>query len=171
MNIEVLINEKELDKRIEELALQIAKDYEGEEVIFCSVLKGAIFFTVDLMKHYKGDCEINFVRVSSYQGENSTGTITLKIPLKKEDIENKNIILVEDIVDTGRTFKYLVEYVKEFNPKSVKTCVLLDKKARRVVEFEPDYTAFTIDDLFVVGYGLDYDEKLRNLPFVGYVKK
>ena len=107
MNIEVLINEKELDKRIEELALQIAKDYEGEEVIFCSVLKGAIFFTVDLMKHYKGDCEINFVRVSSYQGENSTGTITLKIPLKKEDIENKNIILVEDIVDTGRTFKYL----------------------------------------------------------------
>ena len=171
MNIEVLINEKELDKRIEELALQIAKDYEGEEVIFCSVLKGAIFFTVDLMKHYKGDCEINFVRVSSYQGENSTGTITLKIPLKKEDIENKNIILVEDIVDTGRTFKYLVEYVKEFNPKSVKTCVLLDKKARRVVEFEPDYTAFPIDDLFVVEYGLDYDEKLRNLPFVGYVKK
>lgn len=171
MNIEVLINEKELDKRIKELALQIAKDYEGEEVIFCSVLKGAIFFTVDLMKHYKGDCEINFVRVSSYQGENSTGTITLKIPLKKEDIENKNIILVEDIVDTGRTFKYLVEYVKEFNPKSVKTCVLLDKKARRVVEFEPDYTAFPIDDLFVVGYGLDYDEKLRNLPFVGYVKK
>ena len=171
MNIDVLINEKELDKRIEELALQIAKDYEGEEVIFCSVLKGAIFFTVDLMKHYKGDCEINFVRVSSYQGENSTGTITLKIPLKKEDIENKNIILVEDIVDTGKTFKYLVEYVKEFNPKSVKTCVLLDKKARRVVEFEPDYTAFPIDDLFVVGYGLDYDEKLRNLPFVGYVKK
>ena len=171
MNIDVLINEKELDKRIEELASQIAKDYEGEEVIFCSVLKGAIFFTVDLMKHYKGDCEINFVRVSSYQGENSTGTITLKIPLKKEDIENKNIILVEDIVDIGRTFKYLVEYVKEFNPKSVKTCVLLDKKARRVVEFEPDYTAFPIDDLFVVGYGLDYDEKLRNLPFVGYVKK
>ena len=171
MNIDVLINEKELDKRIEELASQIAKDYEGEEVIFCSVLKGAIFFTVDLMKHYKGDCEINFVRVSSYQGENSTGTITLKIPLKKEDIENKNIILVEDIVDTGRTFKYLVEYVKEFNPKSVKTCVLLDKKASRVVEFEPDYTAFPIDDLFVVGYGLDYDEKLRNLPFVGYVKK
>ena len=171
MNIEVLINEKELDKRIEELALQIAKDYEGEEVIFCSVLKGAIFFTVDLMKHYKGDCEINFVRVSSYQGENSTGTITLKIPLKKEDIENKNIILVEDIVDTGRTFKYLVEYVKEFNPKSVKTCVLLDKKARRVVDFNADYVAFPIDDLFVVGYGLDYDEKYRNLPFVGYVRK
>ncbi len=171
MNIDVLISEKELDERIGEIAKQIENDYKGEEVVFCSVLKGAIFFTVDLMKKYQGDCEINFVRVSSYQGENSTGVITMKIPLKKEDIENKNIILVEDIVDTGRTFKYLVEYVKEMNPKSVKTCVLLDKKARRVVEFEPDYTAFPIDDLFVVGYGLDYDEKLRNLPYVGYVKK
>lgn len=171
MNIDVLISEKELDERIGEIAKQIENDYKGEEVVFCSVLKGAIFFTVDLMKKYQGDCEINFVRVSSYQGENSTGVITMKIPLKKEDIENKNIILVEDIVDTGKTFKYLVEYVKEMNPKSVKTCVLLDKKARRVVEFEPDYTAFPIDDLFVVGYGLDYDEKLRNLPYVGYVKK
>lgn len=171
MNIDVLISEKELDERIGEIAKQIENDYKGEEVVFCSVLKGAIFFTVDLMKKYQGDCEINFVRVSSYQGENSTGVITMKIPLKKEDIENKNIILVEDIVDTGRTFKYLIEYVKEMNPKSVKTCVLLDKKARRVVEFEPDYTAFPIDDLFVVGYGLDYDEKLRNLPYVGYVKK
>lgn len=171
MNIDVLISEKELDEKIGEIAKQIENDYKGEEVVFCSVLKGAIFFTVDLMKKYQGDCEINFVRVSSYQGENSTGVITMKIPLKKEDIENKNIILVEDIVDTGRTFKYLVEYVKEMNPKSVKTCVLLDKKARRVVEFEPDYTAFPIDDLFVVGYGLDYDEKLRNLPYVGYIKK
>lgn len=171
MNIDVLISEKELDKRIGEIAKQIENDYKDEEVVFCSVLKGAIFFTVDLMKKYQGDCEINFVRVSSYQGENSTGVITMKIPLKREDIENKNIILVEDIVDTGRTFKYLVEYVKEMNPKSVKTCVLLDKKARRVIEFEPDYTAFSIDDLFVVGYGLDYDEKLRNLSYVGYVKK
>ena len=171
MNIDVLIDENNLQKRIGEIAKEINDDYKGEEVVFCSVLKGAIFFTVDLMKKYQGDCEINFVRVSSYQGENSTGTITMKIPLKKEDIENKNIILVEDIVDTGRTFKYLVEYVKEMNPKSVKTCVLLDKKARRVVPFEPDYTAFSIDDLFVVGYGLDYDEKLRNLPYVGYVKK
>ena len=115
MNVDVLISEKELDERIGEIAKQIENDYKGEEVVFCSVLKGAIFFTVDLMKKYQGDCEINFVRVSSYQGENSTGVITMKIPLKKEDIENKNIILVEDIVDTGRTFKYLVEYLKEMN--------------------------------------------------------
>ena len=103
-------------------------------------------------------------------GENSTGKVTLKVPLKKEHIENKNIILVEDIVDTGRTFNYLVEYIKDFNPKSVKTCVLLDKKARRVVDFSADYVGYSIDDLFVIGYGLDYDEKYRNLPYIGYVK-
>ena len=168
--IEVLISEEKLQARILELAKEIEKDYQGEEVVFCSVLKGAIFFTVDLMKKYNGDCSIDFVRVSSYEGENSTGNITLKIPLKKEHIENKNIILVEDIVDTGRTFSYLVEYIKDFNPKSVKTCVLLDKKARRVVDFNADYVGFSIDDLFVIGYGLDYDEKYRNFPFVGYVK-
>ena len=168
--IEVLISEEKLQARILELAKEIEKDYQDEEVVFCSVLKGAIFFTVDLMKKYNGDCSIDFVRVSSYEGENSTGNIVLKIPLKKEHIENKNIILVEDIVDTGRTFSYLVEYIKDFNPKSVKTCVLLDKKARRVVEFEADYVGFSIDDLFVIGYGLDYNEKYRNFPFVGYVK-
>lgn len=168
--IKTLINEEKLQERIKEIALEIEKDYQGEEVVFCSVLKGAIFFTVDLMKKYNGDCQIDFVRVSSYEGENSTGKITLKIPLKKELIENKNIILVEDIVDTGRTFNYLVQYVKDFNPKSVKTCVLLDKKARRVVDFEADYVGFSIDDLFVIGYGLDYDEKYRDLPYVGYVQ-
>ncbi len=170
-NFKVLIDEKRLDQRIAEIAKEIENDYQGEEVVFCSVLKGAIFFTVDLMKKYNGLCEIQFVRVSSYEGENSTGTVTLKIPLKKENIENKNIILIEDIVDTGRTFNYLVDYVKELNPKSIKTCVLLDKKARRVVDFEADYVAFDIDDLFVVGYGLDYDEKYRNIPYVGYVQK
>ncbi len=168
--IEVMISELELDKRIQEIASQIKKDFEGEEVVFCSVLKGAIFFTVDLMKKYDGICELDCVRVSSYEGENSTGNITLKIPLKKEHVEGKNLILVEDIVDTGRTFDYLVKYVKELNPKAVKTCVLLDKKARRVVPFEADYVGFSIDDLFVVGYGLDYNEKYRNLPYIGYVK-
>lgn len=167
--IKVLISEEKLQTRIAQIAKEIQKDYQNQDVVFCSVLKGAIFFTVDLMKKYEGDCSIDFVRVSSYEGENSTGKITLKIPLKKEHIENKNIILVEDIVDTGRTFNYLVNYVKEFNPKSVKTCVLLDKKARRVVDFEADYVGFSIDDVFVIGYGLDYDEKYRDIPFVGYV--
>ena len=169
-NLEILFSEEKLQERIKEMALEIKREYQDEEVIFCSVLKGAIFFTDELMKKYDGDAIIDFVRVSSYEGENSTGKINLKIPLKKENIEGKNIILVEDIVDTGRTFKYLTEYIKEFNPKSVKTCVLLDKKARRVVEFNADYVGFTIDDLFVIGYGLDYDEKYRNLPYIGYVK-
>ena len=169
-SINVLISENDLQKRIKELAEEIKKDYEGEEVVFVSVLKGAVFFTVDLMKNYDGDCMIDVVRVSSYVGENSTGKIELKIPLKKEHIENKNIIIVEDIVDTGRTFNYLVKYVNEMHPKSVKSCVMLDKPSRRVEEFNPDYTGFQVEDLFVVGYGLDYDETYRNLPYIGYIK-
>ena len=168
--IKTLISEEKLQERIKEIAEEIKKEYNDEEVVFCCVLKGAVFFTVDLMKKYEGDCSINFIRVSSYEGENSTGNITLKIPLKKEHVENKNIVVVEDIVDTGRTFNYLMSYIKEMNPKSVKSCVLLDKKARRVIDFEADYVGFSIEDLFVVGYGLDYDEKYRNLPYVGYVE-
>ena len=170
-NIEVLISEEKLQERIKELAEEIKKDYNNEEVVFVSVLKGAVFFTVDLMKKYDGDCLIDVVRVSSYEGENSTGNITLKIPLKEEHIKDKNIIIVEDIVDTGRTFNYLVDYVKSMNPKSIKTCVMLDKPSRRVIPFNADYTGFKIDDLFVIGYGLDYDEKYRNLPYIGYIKK
>lgn len=168
--MEILIDEEKLQSRIKEIAREIKKDYQEEEVVFCSVLKGAVFFTVDLMKNYTGPCLLDCVRVSSYEGENSTGKITLKLPLKKENIEGKNIIIVEDIVDTGRTLKYLVEYLQEFNPKSVKTCALLDKKARRTVEFNADYVGFPIDDLFVIGYGLDYDEKYRNFPYVAYIK-
>ncbi len=168
--MEILIDEAKLQSRIKEIAEEIKKDYGDEEVVFCSVLKGAVFFTVDLMKNYQGDCLLDVVRVSSYEGENSTGEINLKIPLKQENIENKNIVVVEDIIDTGRTLKYLVEYLKKFNPKSVKTCALLDKKARRVVEFNTDYTGFEIEDLFVIGYGLDYDEKYRNFPYIAYVK-
>ena len=169
-NMEVLISSEELQKRIKEIAEEIKNDYNDEEVVFVSVLKGAVFFTVDLMKNYTGDALIDVVRVSSYVGEKSTGNIELKIPLKKENIENKNIVIVEDIVDTGRTFNYLVDYVKEMNPKSVKTCVMLDKPSRRVVPFECDYVGFKIEDLFVIGYGLDYDEKYRNLPYIGYIK-
>ena len=170
-NIEVLIDEGKLQQRIKELAEEIKKDYQNEEVIFCSVLKGAIFFTVDLMKNYQGNALIDMVRVSSYSGENSTGNIELKIPLKEQNVKDKNIVLVEDIVDTGRTFNYLIDYVKKMNPKSIKTCVMLDKPSRRVVPFKADYVGFEIDDLFVIGYGLDYDEKYRNLPYIGYIKK
>ena len=168
--IEVLIDEEKLQSRIKELAKEIKNDYGDQEVVFVSVLKGAIFFTVDLMKDYDGDAIIDVVRVSSYVGENSTGIIELKVPLKEENVKGKNIILVEDIVDTGRTFNYLVDYVKQMGPKSIKTCVMLDKPSRRVVDFKADYVGFSIDDLFVVGYGLDYDENYRNLPYIGYIR-
>ncbi len=168
--IKVLIDEEKLQLRIKELAKEIKNDYQDEEVVFVSVLKGAIFFTVDLMKNYSGDAIIDVVRVSSYVGENSTGIIELKVPLKKENIKGKNVVIVEDIVDTGRTFNYLVEYIKNMKPKSVKTCVMIDKPSRRVVDFEADYVGFSIDDLFVIGYGLDYSEKYRNLPYIGYIE-
>ena len=168
--IDVLISEEKLQERIKELALEIKDDFKNEEVTFVSVLKGAVFFTVDLMKKYDSDCTLDVVRVSSYVGENSTGKIDLKIPLKEENIKDKNIIIVEDIVDTGRTFNFLVDYIKKMNPKTVKTCVMLDKPSRRVVPFKADYVGFTIDDLFVIGYGLDYDERYRNLPYIGYIK-
>ena len=115
-NIEVLISSEKLQERIKEIAKEIRNDYKDEEVVFVSVLKGAVFFTVDLMKNYSGDAIIDVVRVSSYSGENSTGNIELKIPLKKENIEGKNVVIVEDIVDTGRTFSYLVDYIGKMNP-------------------------------------------------------
>ena len=117
--IEVLIDEEKLQSRIKELAKEIKNDYGDEEVVFVSVLKGAIFFTVDLMKDYDGDAIIDVVRVSSYVGENSTGIIELKVPLKEENVKDKNIILVEDIVDTGRTFNYLVDYVRKVKNDTV----------------------------------------------------
>ena len=144
--IEVLISKEKLNERIVEIAHKIEKDYEGKEVTFVSVLKGAVFFTVDLMKHYDGDCTLDIVRVSSYDGDNSTGNIELKIPLKEEHVKGKNIIIVEDIVDTGRTFDFLVNYIKKMKPKSVKTCVMLDKPSRRVIEFHPDYVGFEIEE-------------------------
>jgi len=169
MKYHVLIDEEKLQNRIKELAMEIKNYYRGEEVVFCCVLKGAAFFTIDLMKNYEGDCLLDFIRVSSYEGENSTGKISLKIPLKEENIKNKNIVIVEDIIDTGRTFDYLVNYIKEMNPKSIKTCVLLDKPSRRVIPFKTDYVGFEIEDYFVIGYGLDYDQKYRNLPYIACV--
>ena len=167
--INVLYDEKTLITRIEEIANELYDLYKDEEVVFVSVLKGAIFFTVDLAKKFKGDARIEFLRVSSYEGENSTGTIALKLPLKQERVKDKHVVIVEDIIDTGKTMKYLIQYIKDMGAKSVKSCVLLDKKARRTEEIDADYVGFEIPDLFVIGYGLDYDEKYRNLPYVGVV--
>ena len=169
----ILIDEDTLNKRIEELANQISKDYNGEDIVLVCTLKGAVYFTIDLSKKITGsDVILDFVRVSSYGVNNreTTGKLDFKLDIS-EDIENKNVIIIEDIIDSGITLNYLRDYLKTKNPKSLKICVLLDKKERRQKEINLDYVGFEIENKFVLGYGLDYDEKYRNLPYIGYVEE
>lgn len=169
--IRVLYSEEEILKRVEEIANTLYERFKDEEVVFACTLKGAVVFACDLMKKYKGDARIEFLRVSSYEGESSTGKISLKLPLEAKNINGKNVVIIEDIVDTGYTLEYIRDYVKKMHPKCLMECTLLDKKSRRKVDIEPTYSGFVIDDLFVIGYGLDYNQKYRNLPFIGVVEK
>ena len=164
-NFDILINESNLDKRIEELAKEIMRDYKDEDLVFVGVLKGAAVFIIELAKKIKNSVEFEFIQVESYQGTESTGKIKLKQDLI-DKIEGRNIIIIEDIVDTGRTLEYLREYIKKHNPKSVKVCTLLSKPSRRIVELNIDYIGFSIPDEFVIGFGMDYDQKYRNLPYI-----
>lgn len=166
-DIKVLISEEKLQKRIEELAKEISKDYNGQDLTFICILKGSIFFTVELAKRMPCDINFEFIRVSSYHGTNSTGVIEMKVDLQG-DIKGKDVIVIEDIVDTGRTLSYLKEYLNSKEPKSLRICSMLDKKEKRVCKLDADYVGFDIPDKFVVGYGLDVDEKYRNLPYIGY---
>ena len=169
-DIKVLISEEELQKRIEEIAKQIQEEYKGKEITLICILKGSVLFTVDLAKKIQGDVKLEFIRVSSYNGETeSSGEIKMKLDLK-DSIQGKDVIVIEDIIDTGRTLSYLLEYLKVKRPNSVKLCALLDKPDRRVVDVKVDYTGFEIPDKFVIGYGLDFDERYRNLPYVGYIE-
>lgn len=166
--LKVLIDEKTLQERIGELAEKIMKDYEGKDITFICILKGSALFTVDLAKKIKNNVRLEFIRVSSYGDSTvSSGTVTMKLDLQ-DSIEGRDIIVIEDIIDTGRTLSYLRDYLKDKKPASLKICTLLDKKERRQFDIEPDYTAFQIPDKFVVGYGLDDKENYRNLPYVGY---
>ena len=168
--IKTLIDEQKLQNRIAEIAKQIEEDYNGKEITLICILKGSIFFTVDLAKKINGDVRLEFIRVSSYgEGIESTGEIKMKLDLK-DSIQGKDVIVIEDIIDTGRTLSYLLEYLKMKKPNSVKLCALLDKPDRRVKEVKVDYTGFQILDKFVIGYGLDWDEKYRNLPYIGYIE-
>lgn len=164
-NFDILINESNLDKRIEELAKEIMRDYKDEDLVFVGVLKGAAVFMIELAKKIKNSVEFEFIQVESYQGTESTGKIKLKQDLI-DKIEGRNIMIIEDIVDTGRTLEYLREYIKKHNPKSVKVCTLLSKPSRRIVELNIDYIGFSIPDEFVIGFGMDYDQKYRNLPYI-----
>ena len=169
--INVLFTEQEINERVREIANILYNLYHDEEVVFVCTLKGAVFFACDLLKNFKGDARIEFLRVSSYEGESSTGKINLKLPLNAENINGKHVVIVEDIVDTGFTLEYIRKYISDMHPKSLVECTLLDKKSRRVVDIEPTYSGFEIDDLFVIGYGLDYNQKYRNLPYIGVVVK
>lgn len=163
---ETMITEEQLAKRAEELGRQISDDYKGEEVLCIGILKGSVMFMADLIKNITVDTAIDFMAVSSYGGSTkSSGVVRI---LKDLDslIEGKNVIIVEDIIDSGITLDYLREYLKAMKPKSLKICTLLDKPERRARDIKADYVGFVIENKFIVGYGLDYDQKYRNLPYI-----
>ncbi len=165
-----LVDARELDEIVTRLAGEIDRDYAGEDkhLVMLGILKGSVVFMGDLMKKVTVPVEIDFMKVSSYGGgTTSTGKVNIILDLYRKDLENCDILIIEDIVDSGRTLKYLTEYLKLKGARTVKTCTLLDKPDRRAVEFETDYCGKVIPDEFVVGYGLDYDEKYRALPYVG----
>lgn len=166
--VSILINEAKIENRLDELAREIMKDYKEEDIVFIGVLKGAATFMVELAKRIKNNVEFEFIQVESYEGDKSTGKIKLTQDLIGK-LEGKNIIIVEDIIDTGRTLEYLKEYIKKLNPKSIKICTLLSKPSRRIVELDVDYIGFSIPDEFVVGFGMDYNQRYRNLPYVGKI--
>lgn len=168
--VRILLPEEIVDKRICQIAEQISKDYEGKEIHLICVLKGGVFFMCELAKRLSVPVSMDFMALSSYgSSTESSGSITVKKELD-ENIEGKDVLVVEDIVDSGRTLKFLLEELKSRNPASVHLCTLLDKPERRVVDIQADYTCFEIPDEFVVGYGLDYAQKYRNLPYIGVVE-
>ena len=168
--IKTLISEEDVNKRIVEIAKQINQDYAGEEVRLICILKGSVFFTCELAKRINLPVTIDFMQVSSYgNGTESSGRVRIAKDLD-ESVEDMNIIVIEDIIDSGRTLSYLMDILKARNPKSIKLCTLLDKPDRRVVDIDVDYTGFEIPDEFVVGFGLDYAQKYRNLPYIGIVE-
>ena len=167
---EVLFSEEELAKRVEEIAKEIEKDYQGKEIMLISVLRGSFVFMADLARQLNIPCSVEFMAVSSYgAGTESSGNIKLIKDLD-ETIEGRDVIIVEDIIDSGRTLDKLVELLGTRKPNSIRVCTLLDKPDRRVVDVKVDYTCFDIPDEFVVGYGLDYAQKYRNLPYIGVVE-
>ena len=168
--IKVLISREDIEAKAAEIGAQIVKDYEGEPVYLICTLRGAIMWMSELMKNINCDAEIDFIQASSYgSSQTSSGVVKIKKDLEGE-IYNKNVIIVEDIIDTGNTLKLLKEYLQDRNPKRIKICTLLDKPSRREADVKGDYVGFEIENLFVVGFGLDFAQKYRNLPYVGYIE-
>ncbi len=167
---EILLTEKELADKTRELAAQIMRDYEGKNPLIVSVLKGSFIFMADLVRQIKIPCTVDFMALSSYgAGVKTSGQVRIIKDLDR-DISGRDVIVVEDILDSGLTLSYLLELLKAREPRSIRLCTLLDKPDRRKVDVTVDYRGFTIPDEFVVGYGLDFDERYRNLPYIGVLK-
>lgn len=169
-HIKVLLTEEEVNAKIKELGEQISRDYAGKSVHLICVLKGASLFMCELAKRITVPVFIDFMSVSSYGGDTTSSGVVKIIKDLDESISGKNVIVVEDIIDTGHTLSYLITMLNDRAPESIKLCTLLDKPERRVVDVKVDYSGFNIPDEFVVGYGLDYDQKYRNLPYIGVVE-
>lgn len=168
--IKVLLSEEEVDKKIKEIGEKISKDYEGKEVHLICILKGGVFFTCELAKRISVPVTMDFMSVSSYGDDTKSSGVVKIVKDLDQPLAGKEVLIVEDIIDSGRTLSYLIEILKGRNPNSIRICTLLDKPERRVKAVEVDYCCFNIPDEFVVGYGLDYAQKYRNLPFIGVVE-
>ena len=167
---EVLITEEQLKIRVAELGKEIEKDYQGKEVVLICILRGSFVFIADLCRSIDLPCVVDFMAISSYgSGTTSSGKVAISKDLAS-DISDKHIIVVEDILDTGNTLSFLLDILAQRKPASIRLCTLLDKPERRVRQVEVHYSGFTIPDAFVVGYGLDYDEHYRNIPYIGVLK-
>lgn len=169
-DVDILFSEEEVQSKVRELAAQISLDYKGEDLLVVGILKGAFVFMADLIRHLDLNVQLDFMDVSSYgAGDRSSGEVRIMKDLE-QPIENQNILIVEDIIDSGLTLKYIIEILGRRKPKSLKVCTFLDKPSRRKVQMSPDYNGFSIPDKFIVGYGLDYAEKYRNLPAICVLK-
>ena len=167
---EVLFSQQQLEERVDQIAQEITRDYAGKEIVLISVLRGSFVFMADLCRAIDLPCTLDFMAVSSYgKGTKSSGQVQITKDLS-EDITDRHIIVVEDILDSGNTLSYLLKVLEQRSPASIRLCTLLDKPERRVKPVEVHYSGFTIPDAFVVGYGLDYAEHYRNLPYIGILK-
>ncbi len=170
--IRVLLSEEEVNQKISEIAARISRDYEGKELHLICILKGGVFFTCELAKRITVPVSLDFMSVSSYGDDTKSSGVVRIVKDLDEPLAGKDVLIVEDIIDSGRTLAYLIEVLKQRGPKSIQLCTLLDKPERRVKkQVQVQYTCFTIPDEFVVGYGLDYAQKYRNLPYIGVVEQ
>ena len=171
LDIKVLINSSDIQKEVANLGAKLNEYYKGEELYLVCVLKGAVMFATELAKHLTMPVKMEFIRLSSYGAARTSSGKVNAVDIALPDLNDKNVLIVEDIIDTGHTAKFLIDFFKHnFHTKSTKFCSLLDKKAKRQVEIEADFSCFEVDDKFLVGFGLDNDGYCRNLPYIGYVE-